>query len=268
MKGLKYTHFLLLSILVIFFSCKKTKSLKKDDTPPPRPAETTNYIPVKFETGNYSLVLKYKDKTSLLSEITDQRGNKTVITYTEEQLPFKLEQYKNDKLFYIVYYEQPDKKVTSKVKIFDFNAATGGFTPLSSYTLMHNEQQKINKLEYYNTRNKLTDTYTFLYSASGNLQEMNAMPHPGPATITTYTFDQGKGISRYIQHNELLVFESDEWFFLCSGNNILSILNQKTPQENISFKYKYNENGYPSTAIITTNGNTETIKITYKQLEI
>lgn len=267
MNSLKYMHFLMFSVLVILASCKKTKNVKINESPPPPPVETHTYVPVKFETPGYRLVLKYKDKSSLLSEIADANGNKTVITYTQEQHPFKLERYKNDKLFYIVYYEQPDKKLTSKAKIFDFNAATGGFTPLSSYTLMRNEQQKISKLEYYNTRNKLTDTYTFLYSASGNLQEMNATPHPGHATITTFTFDQGKGISSYIQHNELLAFESDEWFFFCSGNNILNIQHQKTPQDDINFKYDYNENGYPSNVIITSNGNAQTFQITYARLE-
>ncbi|WP_316815646.1 hypothetical protein [Pedobacter nyackensis] len=266
MKRLKSTHLLMLSVLLVVFACKKAKNLKIDETPPPKPSAPKTYVPVKFETAGSSLILKYKDLTSLLSEIADANGNKTVFTYTQERQPFKLEKYRNEKLFYVVYYEQSDKKTTSKARAFGYNVM-GVFTPVNVYTLTNNDQQKIKQLDYYDLDNKLTNTYSLFYSASGNLSEMNARAHPGSTTMTTYTFDQQKGISRYISHSELFAFESEHWFFLCPGNNILNVMNEKTPQKNISVKYEYNENGYPSTAIITSNDRTQNIKITYKQLE-
>lgn len=266
MKRLKSTHLLMLFVLPMVFACKKSKNLKIDETPPPKPMNTHIYVPVRFETAGSGLVLKYKDLTSLLSEISDANGNKTVITYTQEQHPFKLEKYRNGKLFYVVYYEQPDKKTTSKARAFGYDVM-GVFTPVNSYTLIHNDQQKIRQLDYYDLNIKLTNTYSMLYTTSGNLSEMNATEHPGSTTMTTYTFDQQKGVSRYISHSELLAFESEHWFFLCPGNNILNVMNEKMPQKNMSVKYEYNENGYPSTAIITSNGRTQNIKITYKQLE-
>jgi|GEM_PF-1884601 len=266
MKRLKYSIFLILSVFMTLTSCKKSKQLKPDEVPVPPPTETHQYIPVKFESADFTLNLKYKENTALLEEITDTDDNKTIITYTTAQHLYKIEKYENGDLFYVVYYELGDKKVISKALMFDYKDLVHSYIPRGFYTITYNEQRKANVFNYYNNNNSLIRTEALLYNGSFNLSEIKTIEHPGTTIITNYTFDQQKGIGSNITNSELLASELEYWFFLCTNNNFLTTVNQESPKENISFKYEYNEHGYPSNAQFTSNNNTQNIKITYKRL--
>lgn len=267
MKKLKYPVFLILSAFMFVMSCKKSKKLQPDEIPDPNPAESGRYIPVKFEAKGFILNLKYKGNTALLEEITDSDRNKTVITYTTGQQLYKLEKYSNGDLFYVVYYEQGDLKVTNKALLFAYNTLSHSYSPSGFYTISYNDQQKMSALNYYNNNNLLIRTDAFSYSRSASLSAINTTTYPGPTDITNYTFDQKKGIGSNIVNSQLLATELEYWFFLCTDNNLLNTANQKSPAENISFNYEYNTNGYPSGVKFTNDNNTQNIRITYKQLD-
>lgn len=265
MKNLKHLFCLTLTA-IIFIACKKNKHQKTPENSQTQPTETYYYIPVKFENDENDLTLKYKDNTAQLIEIADTKGNKTLITYTKEEHPLKLEKYRNGILLNVVYYELPDKKTISVAQQFNYDPITRSFTPLSSFTLTYNEQQRIHTINYYDKTVNLIKTHRFSYVVFGNISENTITPHTGSATVTNYTSDQKKGINSHINYSELFALEAEHWFFLCSVNNILNSINQKSPQENINFKYEYNENGYPSNMTMTKNNNTQHIKIIYKQM--
>lgn len=267
MRILKCRQLIILSTFIVFLSCKKGKNIKTTENPPSPTAETYTYVPVKFETHSAAVLLKYKENTAQLIEITDTDGNRTAITYTTDEQLFKLEKYKNTTLLHVVYYEQPDKKTTSKAQTFKYDPLTRNFTPLNSYSLTYNEQQKINTIAYYDKNVNLTNTYNLGYAASGNLAKITETSPSGASNLTSYLFDEKRGISSHINYSGLFTFESEHWFLFCSVNNILSITDQKSPQENVNFKYAYNENGYPSTVMITKTGNTQNVKITYQQVK-
>jgi hypothetical protein len=267
MKRLRYSIFLILSVIMGLASCKKSKKLIPDKIPDPKPTETGKFIPIKFEASDFTLNLKYKENTSLLTEITDSEANKTIITYTKELDLYKLEKYNNDRLFYIVYYQQVDQNPTSKALIFDYDDLLNRYNPRGFYSISYNEQQKIAAINYYNNSNGLIAANVMSYGASKNLSAMNITDYPGSTTTTKYTFDQKQGICSNVTNSELLAPELEYWFFLGASNNILSTMDQQSPKENTSFNYEYNENGYPSTVKITSDEATKNINITYKRLD-
>lgn len=267
MKRLRYSIFLILSVIISLTSCKKSTKLIPDKIPDPKPTETGKFIPVKFEADDFTLVLKYKEHTALLTEISDSDDNKMVITYTTEQDLYKLEKYSNGRLFYIVYYQRVDRNPTSKALLFDYNDLLNRYNPHGFYTITYNEQQKISEVNYYDNSNVLIAKNALSYAASKNPSEMTTSEYPGSTTTTKYTFDNGKGICNNVVNSELLASELAYWFFLCTNNNMLSTSDQQSPQENISFNYEYNENGYPSIVKITSDEGTKNIKITYKRLD-
>lgn len=264
---MKYVFFVILSAFFAFSSCKKANNHSGTEADLPSEEKKYAYLPIKFEMATSLLTLTYKGNTTLLSEIADDQGHKTVISYTGEQRLLKLEKFNDEKLFYVVYYESSDKKTIGAAQTFDYNPVNMRYTPLSSYHLFYDKQQQIRTINYYEKNINLTKTLELSYSTSGNLSERTTTPVSGIRSILKYTFDQQRGICNQISHLGLLAFEAEHWFFLCTFNNIIDSTDQASPSEAINFKYEYNENGYPSMVTIHKNGQYQNIRITYKRIE-
>lgn len=254
------------AVLICLASCKKSKKLSPEIIDPPQPHETRLCIPVKLETTDFTLNLKYNENTALLTEITDNDNNKIVFTYNGGKDLFKVEKYRNKALFYIVYYEWSDQKVISKALTFDYDPILSRYTPRGSYTISYNQQQKISVVNNYDHNDHLIETTALSYTASMNLAEVITTKYPSAAIVNKYTFDKKNGICSQMINSELLAYELPYWFFMCANNNILSKINQQSPKENINFTYEYNENGYPSTVKFSKNNVPQNMKITYKLL--
>lgn len=270
MKSLKFPHFVIL-VAFIVLSCKKEKTHlpTKEEPVLPGPVETIPvekglYIPIKIEGSDLSLSFKYKEHTPLLTEISGTDKSKVVISYTAQQNPQKLEKYKENKLIYVVYYEQPDKKTTHKAMTFEHKEKPSTFSPIGAYQLTYNEQNKISTVNYFNNSNVLIKTDNLLYTASLNLSTLNTV---NPANLITYTYDQKNGISSHIPYMELLTLEIEHAFLCCSNNNIITSQNKQHPEKNIEVDYEYNENDYPSSMTIANNQLKKTFKIIYKRQE-
>ncbi|MFA4868114.1 MAG: hypothetical protein WC623_07945 [Pedobacter sp.] len=270
MKSIKSLHFVAFCALIVLLSCKKeTKppieepKPKKEEPTLPVPKDKGEYIPIKLEAEGTTLTLKYKENTALLTEIVDSDGNKTVIIYNTDGFPQKLEKYKNGKLFFIDYYEQKDKKLTNKIQSFDHDAITNRTSPNGYYTLTYNDQLRIGTIDYYNNNKKLIKTSDLYYSESLNLSEISSTEHK---TIA-YTYDLKNGISSNIPFSDLFTLQLEHWFLKCKNNNLTTMLNQESPQNNIDISYEYNDNGYPSKVILTSAKMKQSITITYKRLE-
>ncbi|MEQ7800406.1 hypothetical protein ABDJ41_11420 [Pedobacter sp. ASV1-7] len=269
MKSIKPLHFVALCAFIVLLSCKKeTKpqteepKSKKEEPVSPQPTDQGKYIPIKLEANGTTLTLKYKENSALLTEITDSDGSKTTIMYNADGFPQKLEKYKNGKLFFIDYYEQKDKKLTNKIQSFDHDAITNRTSPNGYYTLTYNDQLRISTIDYYNNNKALIKTSNLYYSESLNLSKISSIH-----SKTSYTYDLKNGISSNITFSELFTLQLEHWFLRCINNNLTTILSQENNENNIDFSYEYNDNGYPSKAILTSVKNKQSIIITYKRLE-
>nr|WP_162989023.1 hypothetical protein [Pedobacter schmidteae] len=260
MKCSNYVLFVMLSLSLL--SCKKAIKTNPIAAPVIPTDLTSLYIPIKFETDGLSLSLSYKENTAQLTELTDQNGDKVKISYTTSQLPSKLEHYRNGQLFYVAYFEQQDKKNTNKAVLFDCTAQPLIYTPRGNYLLTYDEQN-ISILKYYNNSGNLVYANTWLY-ASGNLSQMSSTNPPGTPSLTTFTFDQKKGISSHIPYTQLFVIELDYWFLRCANNNIVS---QQSTSNQVNYSYEYNDQGYPLKVKISDQKRSQTIKVTYQQLK-
>jgi hypothetical protein len=269
MSSLKqYPHVLVLFALLSILACKKNKPLKKEVSKDEEPVVKI-LIPVKFESTGLTVNLKYKENTALLTEITGTDGNKTIISYTNDLHLSKLEKYKNEKLYYSVYYEKDSKQSVNKAVLFEYNDLSHNYTPKGFYTLAYNDQHQLTEIKYYNTNatNNLIKADTRTYSSSGNLSASNILNYPDLANAVGYSFDNKKGISSHVVQSPLLALESEHWFLVSSVNNILGYTSQKVIAENVGFSYEYNEDGYPSKMVITKNKLSQSLNITYKALQ-
>ncbi|WEK20558.1 MAG: hypothetical protein P0Y49_05330 [Candidatus Pedobacter colombiensis] len=268
MSNLKHYRFVPLIALLLVLACKKNRTSKIEIPEPEPPHVTKTLIPIKFEATGLTINLKYKENTPLLTEISDAAGAKTLFTYTSDQYLSKIEKYNNGKLFYVGYYQKKDdEKMISKVVLFNYDDLKNNYTPKGFYTLTYNLLQQLSTIQYYNNANNLIDTRSQFYTTAKNLSEVDMIDNSGSINVNTYTFDQKKGIASNMDHAQLFALESEHWFLICSGNNLLSYRNQKSPLENTDFSYEYNGDGYPSKMTITKNKNTQQIKITYKSIE-
>ncbi|MNH32390.1 hypothetical protein D3C79_928280 [compost metagenome] len=101
------------------------------------------------------------------------------------------------------------------------------------------------------------------YTESLNLAEISSIT----SKTNSYTYDLKNGISSNIPFSDLFTLQLEHWFLQCKNNNLTTMLSQEAPQNNMDFSYEYNDNGYPSTAILTNAKNKQSITITYKRLE-
>ncbi len=268
MKNLTHYYVLTLFAILCLMGCKKNKITKMEIPAPEKPQEVKKLIPVNFESAGLTVHLKYKENTAMLTELDEGGGNRMVIDYTADQSPSKLEKYKNGRLFYIAYYMLDEEKKVTKVLTFDYDDPSGNYTPTGSYTLGYNELGLLHTISYYNDKDDPGNTCIRSYTNSGSLSEIGLNTNEDSWDRMTYTFDQKPGVSSHIPYSQLFTLEVDHWFLFCSGNNIMSCINQKSAFENINFSYEYNENGYPSNISISKNQATQNIKVTYKTLEL
>jgi hypothetical protein len=267
----KQQCFLTLVILLLTLSCKKHKPLAEPQLPdlPEEKQFAHIYIPVKLEAIGLTLNLKYKENTTLLTEIGSTDGNKTIISYTSKLQLSKLEKYQNDKLYYTAYYEINDRQQVQRANQFKHDPIFNSFTPVGFYTLAYNDQQQVTEVKYYNSSAtaNFVKSYTRSYHPSQNLASATLLIYPNQTNLLNYSFDSKKGIVSHIAQSTLFALESEHWFLLSALNNILSYSNQTTTIQNTSFDYEYNEAGYPSKMTTTTNKNVQIFKITYKELQ-
>lgn len=267
MGNLKHHHFVALFALLLVLACKKNRNTKIEIPEPEPPVITKTFVPTKLEASGLIINLKYKENTTLLTEISEEVGStKTVITYNAAQYPLALEKYQNSKLFYKVNYKMEDKKVINKVLIFDYKDLLHTYTPRGYYSISYNDLEQLNSINYYNNSDYLIDAQSYI--KSGNLSTVTTTNESGFTNVHTYTFDHKKGIASNISYALLFAIESEHWFLSYYLNNLLNYRNQKSPSENTDFSYEYNADGYPSKMMISKDKNTQSIKITYKSIEL
>lgn len=253
-------------MLLLNTACKKNKALKPEDPPQKEPEKVC--VPVKLETDGLILNLKYKENSNLLNAIEGSDGEKTLISYTAEQKPSKLEKFKNGVLYRTVFYQKDNAQSIKKAVLFNYDHLLDGYIPEGDYTFQYNSNNLPAEIEYHNSAGNPVKLHSMTYHSSGNLTNIGILNYPDQTSAVKYTFDDHKGIATHISNNRLFALESEHWFLLSALNNILSCTRSGNGAEQLSFSYEYNADGYPSKMSITRNKTVQQIKITYKELPL
>ncbi|ETZ20613.1 hypothetical protein [Pedobacter sp. V48] len=116
MNTLKFKYVLtIIGIIFLTASCKKNKpNEEKPVEPDIKDPVKKQFIPIKLESENLDINLKYIEKSALISEVNSSDGYSVKISYLD-QLPFECLKYKSNIPFKSIYFRKTantDLKVT------------------------------------------------------------------------------------------------------------------------------------------------------------
>lgn len=249
--------------LLMIAACKKTTNESlENNNPPDEPSVQKVLIPVKFESAQLTVTLKYQENTANVVEIEGSEGYTTTISYKNQQ-PYEIKKSRNSNVFQLIDYVK-DKEGRPKARCFDKNDAV--YSPTGSYVLTYDQKDQLTKVMFYKDNGELFKEAIMSYT-SGNITTRTLLDHPGLQKNLEYTCDLKNGIFKHIKYSERLFLESRYAFFHPGQNNLLNSVNTKAPTENAEYSYEYNTDNYPSQLSITVNKTKQTFKITYAELK-
>ncbi|WP_449439810.1 hypothetical protein [Pedobacter steynii] len=267
MTTLKFKYTLAaIGLIFLIVSCKKRKIRKEE-----KPVETDKpvitdpvkkqLIPIKFESENLSINLKYIENTAFISEVNSSNGYSVKLTY-ESQLPY-IFKHKNNIVFEAIYFA---KTTSQDIKATFFDVDGRVSSPTGSLILKRDiNEQLISILASGNGPSYPYKESSWSYTIAGNLSDIVVKNGAAETTPIKYTHDQKNGIFKNVKHAQLLFLEMGYSFFCADKNNRLSYLNTDKPSENTDFNYQYNTDDYPKQLTITQSK--QTFKITYAELK-
>ncbi|NRF40261.1 hypothetical protein [Pedobacter foliorum] len=250
-------------VVLLISSCTKNKPPKEEkDTPVVKEPLKKVLLPIKLESGNLVINLKYNENSTLISEVKTSDGYRFKPTYKDE-LPSQYDKYANKTLIQSIYCIRVPNK---DLKVTFFNIDGQAYSPTGSLVLKQNLQNQISSIlasgSGHSYPYKESECH---YSSSGNLSDITIKNSPTNNTSITYTYDEKNGIFKNVQHCQLLFLAINFQLFSADVNNRLSYSNTGTPGENTNFTYQYNADGYPTQFTITKSK--QTFKITYIELQ-
>lgn len=250
-------------IVFLIPSCSKNKPNKEEkDEPIIKEPIKELFLPIKLESGNLIITLKYKENSALISEVKTSDGYRFKIIY-KDGLPSQYDKYAGKKLIQSIYcIRVPDKDL--KVTFFDVDGQAS--TPTGFLLLKQNIQNQATAIQASGSGHSFPyQDSEWHYSSSGNLSSITINDSPTKTASIKYTHDEQNGIFKNAQHSQLLFLVLDFPLFSADANNRLSYSNTDTPSENTSFTYQYDADGYPTQ--YTTTKSKQTFKITYMKLQ-
>ncbi|HKG08872.1 MAG TPA: hypothetical protein VKB19_20545 [Pedobacter sp.] len=261
---MKFALFTLIAVLVIFSAGCRKSPVKQEAEKKPDVIETDqkHFIPIKFESDGMTVSLKYLANTAELIEVSGSDGYTIVITYKNQE-PHIFTKSQHQEQYETVDYVV-DKNGILKARLFDDNGTVN--IHKESYLLFYN-QAVLQKLIYYSPAGTLLSEAALQYT-DGNLVSKTITNHSDATQKTlNYTYDTKNGIFKYLNFAGRLLLECRYPFFMDGQNNRLSNSNTKSPAENITYSYQYNDNAYPSLLTVANpGGKQQTFKVTYTEL--
>nr|WP_294869853.1 hypothetical protein [uncultured Pedobacter sp.] len=267
MNTLKFKYILtIVGIIFLTSACKKSKPKEEKPAETDKPVITDPdkklFIPIKLESENLIINLKYVENSALISEVNSSDGYSVKITY-QNQLPSECLKYKSNIPFKSIYFRKT-ANTDLKVTFFDIDGKVD--TPTGSLMLTRNTKEQLISIQA--SGNGPSYPYkesTWSYSADGNVSGIIVKGSPNDTSPVKYTHDEKNGIFKNVQHAQLLFLELGYSFFCADINNRLSYLNTDKPLENTDFSYQYNNDDYPKQ--FTMIQSKQTFKISYAELK-
>jgi len=254
---------IIIGVVFLIPSCTKNRPNKEEkDEPIIKEPIKELFLPIKLESDNLVITLKYNENSTHISEIKTSNGYRFKIIY-KDGLPSQYDKYVGKKLIQSIYcIRVPDMDL--KVTFFDVEGQAS--TPTGFLILKQNSQNQVTAIQASGSGHTFPyKDSEWYYSLSGNLSSITINDSPTKIASIKYTHDEQNGIFKNAQHCQLLFLVIDFPLFSADANNRLSHSNTDTPSENTSFTYQYDADGYPTQFTITKSK--QTFKITYMKLQ-
>lgn len=257
------TKIILFLLALTGVSCSKKKNTKEPEPGPKTEVpEKKQWLPVKLESSQLVINLKYAGNNNQLTDISGSDGYAMSVTYKNNQ-PYELVKSKNQVPFQLVDYVKT-KDNEPKARSFDQKGAV--YIPTGSYVLTYDGQGQLVRVKnYQDNGDPLSETVmTYL---SGNVSSLTLISNAQTLKAENYTSDLKNGIFKHVSSAERLFLES-RYFYLKPGpNNVTRISNPKSAADEVSFAYVYNAEDYPSQMTVTKNGLKQVFSISYAELK-
>ncbi|MES2457137.1 MAG: hypothetical protein V4594_16405 [Bacteroidota bacterium] len=257
------TKVILFLLLLTGISCSKKKTAKEPEPGPKTEVlEKKQWLPVKLESSQLVITLKYAGDNNQLTDIFGTDGYSTSITY-KNNLPYEIVKSRNQVPFQLVDYATT-KANELRARSFDKNGAVS--IPTGFYVLIYDGQGQLTGLKNHQDNGDPLSETVMTYVA-GNVSSLTLISNAQTQKTENYTSDLKNGIFKHVNSAERLLLESRYFYFKPGPNNVTRISNPKSAADEVSFAYVYNAEDYPSQMTVTKNGTKQVFSISYAALK-
>jgi len=263
---------LILMLVNLASSCNKSEPIVVtvppvviDPVTPPAPApplSNAKLVPIKIESINETITLKYLGNTALITSIEENSiGRKGIVNYDENKRITGYEIYENNQLIYFIDYWRDVNQRINNVNQFKNKGLQ--FTPTGYYTLEYNNLNQLSIVKFYSTQKQLISSKSLQFDAASNLNSL--IINTGTEEKSTFTYDEKNGVFKNVDNAQLISLEFKHKLFYSAVNNLITKVGTLANQD-YNCTYEYNSDSFPS-QITLNEANVKTIfKITYKIL--
>ena len=273
---MKQLNFVLLSTLTLLIlltsSCKKKSNPAGPDTveAPEIPVNPTNpsgeiklLIPQSISTDNLKIDFQYASTGNVLTEIRQSNGTREMVTYNGKLQLKEYKRYLRDDLLYRVDYILNSDGLP--IKAIQYNVEAGGklISPIGYYQLTYNDNKQIETVDWYDFKNMLINTRTFIYNTAALFIESTT--NGKQPLKQSYTYDEQQGLFKQVLQLQPLSLENEAFYMLNIKSNVKNIRMENQPASDRGYEMQYNASHYPSTITETDiTGKSKIYKITYR----
>lgn len=213
--------------------------------------------PKSISTDNLKIDFEYAAGQNYITEIRQSDGTREMITYKENKQLKDYKRFLKDNLLYQVFYVTNANGLVTKGIQYAVEAEGKLITPIGNYQISYNENKQIETVEWYDFKNMLITTKSFVYD-DRLLLTGEKITGLAPAK-KTYDYDDHTGIFKQVPLIQIFSLENQAFYLLNGKSNIANIKTENRAAADLNFAMEYNNEGYPST--ITQTDATRKIKV-------
>ncbi|MET3115072.1 hypothetical protein AAKU52_002815 [Pedobacter sp. CG_S7] len=239
-----------------------TEPVTPPSSTPTPPLSNAKLVPIKIESVNETITLKYLGNTALITSIEENsKGRKGIINYDNNKLISGYEIYENNQLIYFIDYWRDVNQRINNVNQFKNKGIQ--FTPTGYYTLEYNNLNQLSIIKFYSSQKQLLGSKSLNFDAASNI--ISIIINTGQEEKSVFTYDGKNGLFKNVDNARLISLEFNHKLFNSLVNNLITKTGTFANQD-FNCTYEYNSDSFPS-QITLHEANIKTIfKITYKTL--
>jgi hypothetical protein len=252
--------------VIIFWETGCRKIIPSEEKPIVTPPVNNSqlFIPVKLESTQQQIQLKYLENSNLLLSAEDNSGRKELIKYNKNKLASGFEIYENNQLVYSSdYFRDAIGRVNT---INQFKVSGQAFTPIGHLSIRYDSGNRISEVSTFDLHDQLLEHKIYTYDQQDHLIRIETEKPSLKSEISIYNYDQKKGLCNAVPNALLFSIESQyKFLFYSVAGNLLS-KTAISAEKGYTCSYEYNSQSQPSKLNLLEGSLTTTFTLTYKIL--